>query len=119
MSTYEERLRAVGLRSLLHRRVVADIIFCFKLLRGELKLYASKYWIYRPSGLRSNGFNLHYPMIHKKNHTQLFNFVFYRVARLLRRLPREVLNAQSNRILEERLKQINVLQILRIPESLT
>lgn len=71
LPTYEERLRALGFRSLLYRRVVADLTFCFKMLRGELKLRASKYWILRPCGLGSNGFNLHYPLIQKKSYTQV------------------------------------------------
>lgn len=50
-----ERLKLFGLRSLQYRRTVSDIVFCFKLLRGELKLRTSKHWIFRPFGLRTVG----------------------------------------------------------------
>ncbi|VDO19410.1 unnamed protein product [Heligmosomoides polygyrus] len=41
MPNYKERLRFFNLRSLLYRRVVNDLTFCFKILKGELKLKAT------------------------------------------------------------------------------
>ncbi|EYC38764.1 hypothetical protein Y032_0697g1612 [Ancylostoma ceylanicum] len=56
--SYALRMRAFKLDSLLYRHVVNDIVFCFKALKMEYKLKASKYWIFRPCCGRAGGFVL-------------------------------------------------------------
>uniref|UniRef100_A0A0N4WGI2 Reverse transcriptase domain-containing protein n=1 Tax=Haemonchus placei TaxID=6290 RepID=A0A0N4WGI2_HAEPC len=56
---YRVRLKLLSLHSLQYRRVMTDLVFCFRVLRKELTLSASKYWTFRPTSERLGGFNLH------------------------------------------------------------
>ena len=109
---YNERLRIFALRSLEHRRTVSDLIFCFRVLRKEVRLPASKYWIFRPTSARSGGFSLHYPNIHKRHYSLLFDSLFYRGARWLQLLPSEVLRVDNSKAFRKRLKNLDLSCIL-------
>lgn len=92
---YEERLKMFGLTSLRQRRVVSDLVFCFRIIRKEVKLRASKYWTFRPNSARSNGFILQSRRIRRFRYTQTFNSFFFRTTRWLEKLPREVLQSPN------------------------
>lgn len=115
--SYRDRLELLGLRSLLHRRVVADLRFCFKVYRGELKRCARKYWIFSPLRSRSGVFNLYYPMVLKENYAQLFIFIFCHGARWIRRLSAEVMQSENSCIFKNRLDKIDIFQALGIANS--
>ncbi|KAK6061466.1 hypothetical protein COOONC_00868 [Cooperia oncophora] len=114
MPSYNERLRQLGLKTLRHRRTIADLVFCFRLLRMETNLSPSKYWVFRPSHERIGGFNLHYPRIQKKNQTQLYNFVLYRGARWLQRLPTEILSSGDSHSFRKKLIKIEPITASRV-----
>ncbi|EYC42044.1 hypothetical protein Y032_0546g3266 [Ancylostoma ceylanicum] len=89
---------------------MSDLVFCYRILRGEIRLRASKYWIFRPSGPRSCAFNLHYPRINRKYSLQLFNSLFYRTARLFQQLPRDVFHSSSTAAFKSRLRKVDLSQ---------
>lgn len=74
MPSYVVRMRELGLKSLQHRRIIADLVFVFRILRGEIKMKPSKYWTFIPSSERTGGFNLHYRRILRPNHTRMFMY---------------------------------------------
>ncbi|KAK6042426.1 hypothetical protein COOONC_20069 [Cooperia oncophora] len=107
-----ERLRQLGLKTLRYRRTIADLVFCFRLLRMETNLSPSQ--VTKELG----GFNLHYPRIQKKNQTQLYNFVLYRGARWLQRLPTEILSSGDSHSFRKKLIKIfDLLQLLGLDDS--
>ncbi|EYB86138.1 hypothetical protein Y032_0285g1363 [Ancylostoma ceylanicum] len=116
MPSYSERLKIFKLRTLLYRRVFNDIVFCFKVLKGEVRLKASKFWIFKPSRGRTSTISIRCDKICKKQYNVLFYSLFFRGARWLQMLPARVLEAPSISTFKKRLRKINLLPILHIPE---
>ena len=73
VNSYKDRLKKLGMSSLRNRRIHADLILCFRILRNETKLTPSKYWCFRPTSERTGGFNLHYPKIQHRKFDLMFN----------------------------------------------
>ncbi|VDO53839.1 unnamed protein product [Haemonchus placei] len=113
---YRVRLKSLSLHSLQYRRVISDLVFCFSVLRKELRLSASKYWTFRPTSERLGGFNLHYAPIYAKNHSLVFNNLFNRCARWFELLPPQVLQAPNSKILKSRPSKLDLLGTLGIQE---
>ncbi|EYC16215.1 hypothetical protein Y032_0034g2863 [Ancylostoma ceylanicum] len=116
LPNYGDRLRILGLRTLKFRRVIADLVFCFRILRKELKLNASRYWVFRPASARNGRFNLSYPRIEKRNYTHMFNSLFCRTARWFQLLPPEVLQSENSKLFKSRLKRLELLRLLNIDD---
>lgn len=112
LPSYSERLNLFSLDSLQYRRILADLVFCFRLLRGETKLKASKYWVFMPTSLRRNRFILQYRKIHKRNYSRMFNTVFCRCARWFRRIPPELFVADSSEAFKGKLKKLDLFHLL-------
>ncbi|CAJ0593643.1 unnamed protein product, partial [Cylicocyclus nassatus] len=53
LPSYHDRLRGLNLQSLKYRRIVSDLVLCFRILRLETKLRASKYWVFKPCSQRT------------------------------------------------------------------
>ncbi|EYB81098.1 hypothetical protein Y032_0392g572 [Ancylostoma ceylanicum] len=113
---YHDRLKKFKLDSLLQRRTFNDLVFCFKVLRMNCKLRASKYWVFRPCNGRSGTFILHYKKINSRFNSKIFSTLFMRGARWLRQLPNDVLCSPSTSIFKTRLRKLNFLRLLGIKE---
>lgn len=109
---YCQRLKALGLKSLRFGRAAADLVFCFRILRKEVRLPASKYWVFRPCSIRTGSFNLHYVRIRNNSYSKLFNFLFFRVARWMELLPTEVLQSENSLVFKKKLENLDLLQLL-------
>ncbi|EYB97204.1 hypothetical protein Y032_0142g2297 [Ancylostoma ceylanicum] len=55
MPSYNERLEYFHLDTLERRRLINDVVFCFKTLKQEINLKASKYWVFHPCNGRGGG----------------------------------------------------------------
>ncbi|EYC29646.1 hypothetical protein Y032_0006g3098 [Ancylostoma ceylanicum] len=111
---YHDRLQKLNMKSLCERRALADLVFGFKVLRKEMKLRASKYWLFKPTSVRTGGFNLYYAKIQQKSFLCMFNNVFYRLARWFQLLPQDALKAQNGKAFREKLKQLDLSRLLNI-----
>ncbi|EYC28607.1 hypothetical protein Y032_0007g3312 [Ancylostoma ceylanicum] len=116
LPSYEQRLEKLKLRSLLYRRVVNDLVFCFRILRNETRLQASKYWTMRPTFGRSGTLVLHYDKMRKHQFNICYNSLFSRTARWFRLLPDDVVSSCDSKKFRKRLNRLNVLDILKISD---
>ena len=114
--SYKERQKMFKLKTLLYRRVFADLVFGFKIVRGETKLRASKYWIFRPYRRRTRNFSLESVRLNRKHHSKIYNSFFFRCSRWLQMLPANVLESPNSTVFRRRLSKIDILSVLRIPE---
>ena len=105
--SYQERLKYFKLDSLEKRRAINDLTFCFKILRGEVNLRPSKYWIFCPSSSRSHGFTLRYRKIQRKKFALVFHSIFCRSIRWFSSLPSEVMQSQNSSAFRSKLKRID------------
>lgn len=76
MPDYKKRLEFLKLDSLLFRRVFNDLVFAFKIVKGESKLRPSKYWIFRPCRGRNAILLIHYVKLIRNSNTKMFNNFF-------------------------------------------
>ncbi|KAK6052623.1 hypothetical protein COOONC_09873 [Cooperia oncophora] len=109
---YEERLKWLGLLSLKDRRLLNDLTLCFRILRRETRLKPSKYWVFRPCSERSGSFGLSYVKIQKRFYSIMFNSYFYRMARMLDKLPPELLRSENGKVFKNRLRKICITDSL-------
>ncbi|VDL64430.1 unnamed protein product [Nippostrongylus brasiliensis] len=117
LPSYSERLRLFSLLSLQHRRIIADLVFCFRILRGEVRLQPSKYWVFRPVSPRLGRFGLEVSRSLCLSRSQMANMVFCRCARWFRLLPVEVLEADNSKAFRARLKRLDIHQLLGVPSE--
>ncbi|KAK6056307.1 hypothetical protein COOONC_06189 [Cooperia oncophora] len=82
---YEERLKWLGLLSLKERR---------------------------PCSERSGSFGLSYLKIQKRFYSIMFNSYFYRMARMLDKLPPELLRSENGKVFKNRLRKICITDSL-------
>ncbi|KAK6023132.1 hypothetical protein OSTOST_11146 [Ostertagia ostertagi] len=87
LPSYSDRLKIFKLKTLLYRRVFNDLVFCFKVLKGVLRIRPSKYWVFRPCRGRVRLLSLQYVRIHRCFQTQTLNSLFFRGAKWLQMLP--------------------------------
>lgn len=111
---YESRLKFLKLKSLRYRRIYNDLVFCFKLLKGDLTLRASKYWTFRPCRNRTSILSLQFKNPGNKFLRCNANFVLSRGAVWLQKLPDHVLEAPTVAIFKSRLKKIDLLSSLEL-----
>ncbi|XGW08373.1 hypothetical protein V3C99_011027 [Haemonchus contortus] len=116
MPSYQKRLDLLNMKSLLYRRVVNDLIFCFKILRNETKLRVSKYWSFRPCHGRTKRLGLHCVPVKKRHHLLVSNSFFFRCARWIEMLPFSILDAPSASAFRGRLMNVHLLSTLNIAD---
>ena len=58
---YKTRLEVLGLKSLFYRRVLADLMMSFKIIKNEIKLKHSCFWVFLPTSSRRFSINLTVP----------------------------------------------------------
>lgn len=109
---YIDRLKTFGMKTLEERRIISDLTFCFRILRRQSKLSASKYWVSMSTSIRNGSFNLHYRKIGKKKHSLLFNSLFNRCVRWMQLLPPHILEADNSSSFRRRLEKLDLAQLL-------
>lgn len=57
--------------------------------------------------------HLHYTGIQSKNYNKLFNFLFFRVARWMEVLPKEILQFENSFVFKKKLGKFGVLQLIK------
>ena len=112
MPNYKIRISRLFLTSLEKRRIISDLVFCYRILRKEINLAASKYWMFRPTSARIGGFNLHYRGKIKYKRCGLFNYIFHRCARWFRKLPNETFNVNSCTAFKSKLAELDLISLL-------
>ncbi|EYB85383.1 hypothetical protein Y032_0299g1781 [Ancylostoma ceylanicum] len=116
MPDYRTRLQKLGLRTLFYRRTLADVLMGFKILRGEVCLRASKYWNFRPIHERRACFNLTPPRFKSCDGSLQESSFFWRVTKLLNKLPASFLTIENSSILKAKLKKTDILSVLKIDD---
>lgn len=115
LPSYSERLRIFHLRSLHYRRIFCDLVFCFKIIKGEAKLRPSKYWVFIPSFGRVNSFSLRTLRLHRTYQTKIYSTFFFRAARWLQMLPPSLLEAPTSAAFRRKLREVDLVSILNLP----
>ena len=113
---YRIRLQELNLKSLFYRRVVADLVFAFKILRGEVDLRPSKFWVFRPIHVRRAGFRLSICNRRGRASTTLQRSFFYRSCHLLNKLPSSFTLVPSSAAFKKILSRVDVLSMLKLPD---
>lgn len=116
MPSYRERLNLFCLKSLLYRRTLFDVTFCFKVLKGKLKIKPSKYWIFRPCNGRVGRLSIQLSAVRRIRRMHMLDSLFYRGARWLQMLPRDILESSNISVFKKRLKQRDFLSDLQIAD---
>lgn len=83
LPSYRDRLQILGMKSLKYRRVVKDLTFCFRIIRMEIKLSASKYWIFKPCRGRTAGIAIQHRKLNHQFNKLAFHSFFMRTTRWL------------------------------------
>ena len=112
LPSYSIRLQELGLKSLYYRRVVADLMLAFKILRGEVSLKPSKYWIFRPVHCRRPCFRITAPTHFRRANSALQHTFFWRTCSLLNKLPPCFLTISSSALFKKMLSGMDVLALL-------
>lgn len=116
MPSYCERLKLFSLNTLENRRILADLRFGYKVLKKELRLTASRYWIIRPSSPRIGRYRLQ-PLSCSSARRRALNTVFSRFARWLQLLPADIVHAENSKIFRQKILNLNFLNTLRNSRS--
>ncbi|EYB98688.1 hypothetical protein Y032_0129g1503 [Ancylostoma ceylanicum] len=87
--SYKSRLQELGLKTLFYRRVFADVLFAFEIIRGEVCLKPSRY------GGRTT--------------TSLQQSFFYRACQIINKLPPNFMMVQISIHLRRLLTKTDVL----------
>lgn len=111
---YKRRLSLFKLNTLFYRRIFTDLVFAFKILKGETKLRPSKYWIFRPCRGRTSLLSLHNTRLNTNSNSKMYNNFFFRSARWIQMLPSYVIESPNSSVFKARLKKINLISVLQI-----
>ena len=90
--TYEERLRILELPSLMHRRRRGDMIYAYKIIKGEMDIKVSDFFSF--SDLKTRGHDLKIFKRHANKHVRV-NAFSNRVVNDWNKLPATVVEAAS------------------------
>lgn len=113
---YHTRLSELNLKSLFYRRIQADVVLAFKILKGELRLKPSSYWIFRPSRGRVGGLFSIAPKTGRAKYSICDNSFFSRTTQWLDRLPETVLKCENSKQFKRAIKKIDLLSVLGVPD---
>ena len=113
---YTVRLREFNLKTLFYRRVVADLVFAFKILRAEVSLRPSKFWIFRPANARRASFRLTTHVCRVRRRVTLQQSFAQRACVLLNKLPPSLMRVSSSASLKRQLSQLDVLAVLKLKD---
>lgn len=114
--SYKSRIKRLGLLSLECRRVIADLVLAFKIIRGLTTLRLSHFYTFRRSFGRSAKipFNLHIP---KARTSQAQHSFIHRTSKQLMMLQKQypnILMCDKPHLFKNRLKTIDLKSILQL-----
>ena len=116
MPDYKTRLEILKLKTLYYRRIQADVVMGFKILRGEVSLRPSMFWTLTPTSSRRFSLNLTDFRL-KGWRLGIFQQSFSsRVSRLLNKLPEDLVCLDSSVKLRSRLARVDLLRILNLDD---
>ena len=115
--TYEERLSKLHLPSLEHRRLVTDLVTCFKIVHGLTSLKFDDFFKFSPNRENSRGHPLRLVIPLSKTNTHKF-FFSSRVVIPWNSLPVEVVTSVSAASFKKKLLKINLNKFLNFPCAL-
>ena len=111
--TYYERLQKLKLQSLEHRRMIHDLVLCFKIIHGLTALQFTDFFKFsNTSFTRGHNFRLAFPLT---KCTTRRNFFAYRVIKPWNSLPPHVVNATSTHSFKSRLSSVDLSIYLKYP----
>ncbi|EYB85109.1 hypothetical protein Y032_0304g1918 [Ancylostoma ceylanicum] len=115
---YEIRLQCFDLHTLYYRRIFADLVLAFRILRLETRLRPSAFWVWKPCYGRVGAFNFHYHSCNRcRCKKSLFDTSFFvRSAKLLQMLPPKLTAASDGECFKRRLKSCNILMLLNLDD---
>ena len=116
LPSYIERLQRLNMRSLFYRRVCADLVLAFQIIRLETKLVPSDFLVWKPCSGRRAGFSFQFSANECENALYDESF-FVRTSRWLQKLPPEILSSPTSFSFKQRLKKLNVLPLLNLNEG--
>ena len=116
LPSYKIRLQELNMKSLFYRRIRADLILGFKILKGELRLRPSRYWVFRPTYGRRSGCLFGPPGLGKLNRQLRCNHFFFRSCKWLQQLPPSLLSLSDSTRFKKALDKFDILQILGIAD---
>ena len=102
--TYKERLSVLSLESFELRRLKADLVMCFKILKGFTNINPSQFFTWSSRTSRGNSMKLYYP---DSRVTAREHFYSVRVVQLWNKLPEEVVSASTVSAFISRLKSMH------------
>ena len=115
--TYEERLSKLHLPSLEHRRLVTDLVTCFKIVHGLTSLKFDDFFKFSPNRETSRGHPLRLVLPLSKTNTHKF-FFSSRVVIPWNSLPVEVVTSVSAASFKKKLLKIYLNKFLNFPCAL-
>ena len=111
--TYCERFQKLKLQSLEHRRLIHDLVLCFKIVHGLSALQFTDFFKFsNTSFTRGHSLRLAFPLI--KCSTRR-NFFAYRVIKPWNSLPPLVVNAESAQSFKSKLSSVDLSIYLKYP----
>jgi hypothetical protein len=106
--TYAERLSKLGLQSLEHRRLIADLMFCFKIVRGYSSLDVNQFFKFSNNPYHKYRINI--PLA--KTNVRRF-FLSYRILNTWNSLPSPVIAADNPFQFKKMITQLDLSKYLQ------
>ena len=111
--TYTERLTFLKLKSLEHRRLISDLILCFKIVRGFTSVGINEMFIpSRNTSSRGHSFRLEVPLAkcNTRNH-----FFACRIVRVWNALPQAVVSSPNVLSFKKLVNKLDLSKFLHFP----
>ena len=109
--SYQERLKFLNLESLEYRRLTADLVLAYKILRNSIDVPFDDFFSFAPcTGTRGNDLKLHIPLAHTDVVKHSFSF---RIPKFFNSLPNEIVQAPTINLFKARLSHYNLSSFLR------
>ena len=112
-SSYHDRLSKLSLQTLEYRRLVYDLVYLFKIIRGMSDLRFSDYFVERnvPYTLRGSKFKI--DAIVKFKTTQFQHSFFNRLPPVWNALPNDITSEQNINSFKRKLRNFNLATIFK------
>ena len=110
--SYHERLSALGLQSLEHRRLLADLIMTYNIITGNTCTYNNLFTLSHNHNLRGHQFKISVPVSKTNFHKHFFS---NRIIPAWNSLPNNLVSSSNINIFKRGLKKIDLNKFLVFP----